>query len=390
MKGARPFPESDRLRDASERSPLVGLLAQQISESGPITFAEFMGACLYHPEFGYYTRRDAARANDYATSVDVHPIFGRLLARQLAEMWRTMGAPKEIRLVEGGAGTGRLAAHILDFAARELRDFYGALRYSAVEFSGSRRAEHAKALGAHIAAGRAESSVELPRVVREGVIFSNELLDSLPVHRVVREGGELREIYVTCDDDGRLKEVLGAPSTPALGEYFREQGVELSDGQMAEAGLGAARWIEDAGRRLGRGFVLTIDYGYEARELYDATRVRGTMMAYEQHRISEDWLRAPGEQDLTAHVNFTALERAGRRSGLTPYGMVSQSHFLLALAGANQLADFEDAGAGEAERYRTRLAFQELIHPDGMGETFRVFAQEKGVSGARLSGFLAI
>jgi SAM-dependent MidA family methyltransferase len=390
MKGARPSPESDSVGPASEPSPLIALLAQQIAESGPITFAEFMSASLYHPEHGYYTRRDAARANDYATSVDVHPIFGRLLARQLAEMWRAMGAPREFWLVEGGAGTGRLAAHILDFAARELRDFYGAARYRAVEFSGSRRAEHAKAIATHIAAGRAESAAELPRVVREGAIFSNELLDSLPVHRVVNQSGELREIYVTCDDGGQLKEMLGRLSTPALGEYFHEQGIELGEGQVAEAGLGAARWIEDAGRRLGRGFVLTIDYGYAARELYSEARARGTLLGYERHRTTDDWLRAPGEHDLTAHVNFTALEHAGRRSGLAPCGFVSQSHFLLALAGANQLADFEDAGAGEAERYRTRLAFQELIHPDGMGETFRVFAQEKGVAEARLAGFSAI
>jgi SAM-dependent MidA family methyltransferase len=213
------------------------------------------------------------------------------------------------------------------------------------------------------------------------------LLDALPVHRVVREDGELREIYIMLDGEERLRETLGPLSTPALSEYFRDQAIELADGQVAEAGLGAARWIEDAGRRLGRGFVLTIDYGYGARELYDARRAGGTLLAYERHRTSEDWLRAPGEQDLTAHVNFTALEMAGRRAGLEPLGLVSQSHFLLALAGANQLADFEDAGASEVERYRTRLAFQELIHPDGMGERFRVFAQKKGIGVVRLAGF---
>ncbi|MGB6201058.1 MAG: SAM-dependent methyltransferase [Candidatus Acidiferrales bacterium] len=391
MRDSRPTSDGDAVRGASSPTPLVELLAQQIIESGPITFAEFMGACLYHPEYGYYTRQDAARAAaDYVTSVDVHPIFGRLLARQLAEMWREMGAPAEFRLVEGGAGTGRLAAQILDFAARELRDFYSAVRYCAVEFSDSRRAAHAAAIGAHIAAGRAESLAELPRAIPAGVIFSNELLDALPVHRVVRDGGELREIYIGLDDDGRLNEILRPISTPALAEYFREQGIELAEGQVAEAGLGATRWIEGAGQRLGRGFVLTIDYGYSARELYDPARAGGTLLAYERHRSNEDWLRAPGEQDLTTHVNFTGIELAGRRVGLEPAGLVSQSQFLLALAGANQLADFEDAEASEVERYRTRLAFQELIHPDGMGETFRVFVQQKGIGDARLSGFLPI
>jgi len=393
MNTPRPAPEGHAVRGASEPTPLVTLLLQQISESGPVTFAEFMGACLYHPEYGYYTRRgvaEAAGAADYVTSVDVHPIFGRLLARQLAEMWREMGAPREFWLVEGGAGTGRLAAQILDFAARELRDFYGAARYCAVEFSAARRGAHGAAIGAHIAAGRAESLAELPRAVPVGVIFSNELLDALPVHRVVRAGGELREFYVDADGNGGLKETVAPLSTPALGEYFRAQGIELCDGQVAEAGLGAARWIQDAGRRLGRGFVLTVDYGYAARELYDETRARGTLLGYERHRTTEEWLRAPGEQDLTAHVNFTALEMAGRRVGLEPVGLVSQSHFLLALAAANQLADFEDSGASEAERYRARLGFQTLVHPDGMGETFRVFAQKKGIEEARLSGFSAI
>ncbi|MGB6431518.1 MAG: SAM-dependent methyltransferase [Candidatus Acidiferrales bacterium] len=392
MEIARPTPRTGIARPASAPTPLAELLAQEIAAHGPITFAEFMRACLYHPEHGYYTRPDATRLAqaDYATSVDLHPIFGRLLARQLAEMWRAMGAPAEFWLVEGGAGTGRLAAHILDFAMRDLPDFYGAVRYCAVELSAARRAEHRAAIGRHIEAGRAESCAELPETIPAGVIFSNELLDALPVHRVARSGGELREIYVALDGDGRLKESAGPVSTPALVEYFREQGIELAEGQQAEAGLEAARWIEDAGHRLARGFILTVDYGYAARELYDAARAGGTLLGYERHRTTEDWFRAPGEQDLTAHVNFTAVEMAGRRVGLEPVGLVSQSHFLLALAGANQLKDFEDPGASEVERYRTRLAFQELIHPDGMGEAFRVLVQEKGIRGARLAGLLAI
>jgi len=374
---------------AAQPTPLAAWLAQEIAARGPITYAEFMRACLYHPEFGYYTRADAKRASDYVTSVDIHPIFGRMIARQLAEMWREMGAPAEFWLVEGGAGTGRLAGHVLDFIVRELPDFYATQRYYAVEISAARRAEHAAAIGVHIGAGRAQSLAELPQEIPIGVIFSNELLDAMPVHRVVGIGGELREIYVTRDGD-RLRDISGPLSTLALAEYFREQSIELAEGQVAEAGLEAERWIEDAGTRLGRGFVLTVDYGHEAREIYDESRSRGTLLAYERHRTTEGWLRAPGEQDLTAHVNFTALEFAGRRAGLEPAGFVSQSQFLLALAGANQLTDFEDASASEVERYRTSLAFQTLVHPDGMGEAFRVFVQKKGITGARLSGFLPL
>jgi len=386
MKAQRPVPATGA---TGAPTPLAAWLVQEIAARGPITYADFMRACLYHPEFGYYTRAKAKPAADYITSVDIHPIFGRMLARQLAEMWREMGAPPEFWLVEGGAGTGRLAAHILDFIARELPDFYRAVRYHAVEISAARRADHATAIGAHIAAGRAKSLAELPPEIPIGVIFSNELFDAMPAHRVVRIGDELREIYVTSED-GRLRDTSRPLSTPALAEYFREQSIELAKNQVAEAGLEAARWIEDAGARLGRGFILTVDYGYPARELYDESRSRGTLLAYERHRTTEDWLRAPGEQDLTAHVNFTALELAGRRAGLQPAGLVSQSHFLLALAGANQLADFDDASASEIERYRTSLAFQTLVHPDGTGEAFRVFAQQKGIASARLTGYLPL
>lgn len=384
-----PHPTT-QAHSAGAATPLAELLAKQIAAHGSITFAEFMRACLYHPEHGYYTRRESARPSDYVTSVDVHPIFGRLFARQLAEMWRELGAPSECIVVEGGAGMGRLAAHILDFAARELPDFYAAVRYHTVELSSARRSAHTAMLAAHIAAGRAIPLAELPRTIPLGVIFSNELLDALPVHRVVRSGGELREIYVALDGVGQLTEIAGPLSTPALAEYFREQGIELAEGQMAEVGLEAARWIEDAGRRLGCGFVLTVDYGHAARELYDEARSRGTLLAYEKHRTTENWLQSPGEQDLTAHVNFTAIERAGSRAGLEPLALVSQSQFLLALAGANRLADFEDASESDAERYRTRLAFQTLVHPDGMGEAFRVLVQRKGIASARLSGFLPL
>jgi len=381
---------TSRIRAAAAPTPLATLLAEQIAASGPITFAEFMRACLYHPEHGYYTRHGSAPERDYVSSVDLHPIFGRLLARQLAEMWREMDSPPEFFLVESGAGTGRLAAQILNFAARELPEFYAAIRYHVVELSPARRAAHANALAAHIAAGRANSAAELPREIPIGVIYSNELLDALPVHRVVLTRGELREIYISLDSAGKLAETVGVPSTPELAEYFRDQGIELAERQMAEVGLEASQWIEGAGRRLARGFVLTIDYGHRAHELYGRAHPQGTFLGYERHRTTEDWLRSPGEQDLTAHVNFTALENAGRRVGLAPLSLVSQSQFLLALAAANQLSDFEDSGATEVERYRTRLAFQTLVHPDGMGESFRVLVQQNGIKSACLSGFLPL
>jgi SAM-dependent MidA family methyltransferase len=367
------------------RTPLAQVLATSIRERGPLPFAEYMRECLYHPEHGYYSRVESRRFADYYTSVDVHPIFGRLLTRQLAEMWILLGKPAPFWAIEAGAGTGRLSRQILDFAARELPEFYAGLRYVAVEQSPARRAAHAASFGPHLETGRASSAIELPAEIPVGCILSNELLDALPVHRVVGEQGHLREIYVALDGE-ELREQRGPLSTPALAEYFSAQGIELLEGQQAEAGLEACRWIEDAGRRLGRGFVLTVDYGHEARELYNERHLRGTLLAYHCHRASEGYLRAPGEQDLTAHVNFTALDLWGRRAGLERTELVTQARFLLALGRGNEFADLYDEGQSEVERLRARLLLKSLIFPEGMGEAFEVLIQHKGLPTPHLTG----
>jgi len=371
--------------NAATQTPLGKILVARIRERGPITFAGYMAECLYHPQHGYYSRAECKRFADYYTSVDVHPIFGRLLARQLAEMWERCGRPAEFIVVEAGAGVGRLAAHILDFAAREFPGFYSALRYIAVEQSAARRAAHASALAAHIAAGRACSAADLPASIPVGCIFSNELLDALPVHRLLCEHGELREIYVGLNGQS-LCDQVGPLSSPLLEEYFSEQEIVLLEGQQAEASLAAAAWMENAAQCLGRGFILSIDYGREARELYDERHLRGTLLAYTRHRAGEDFYAAPGEQDLTAHINFTALDRAAARGGFSRAGLVSQSSFLLSLGRANEFADLYDEGQSETERIRSRLLLKTLIFPEGMGEQFSVLIHSKGVSDASLTG----
>jgi SAM-dependent MidA family methyltransferase len=363
-------------------------LTRRIRSRGPMTFAEFMHECLYHPAFGYYSRPEARRFADFYTSVDVHPIFGRLLARQLAEMWEQLGRPNDFWVVEAGAGAGRLAAQILDFAARDLSEFYAAVRYVAVETSAARRDAQASALAPHISAGRFRSTGEMPQEIPCGCILSNELLDALPVHRVVMEKGELREVYVGSDG-ATLREQHGPLSTPEIETFFREQGVKLSEGQHAEAGLAACRWLAGAGKSLGRGFLLTIDYGHDAEDLYSRKRMRGTLLAYSRHTVNEEFLKTPGEQDLTAHVSFTALRNWGRYAGLETTGCVSQAEFLLALGCGNEFSDLYDPEMSEVEKLRARLLLKTLISPqgpDGMGTTFRVLIQHKGIDTPRLTG----
>jgi SAM-dependent MidA family methyltransferase len=374
-----PSKPGDHARALSE------ILAKRIRAGGPISFAEFMRECLYHPAHGYYSRANARRFGDYYTSVDVHPIFGRLLARQFAEMWELLDSPRPFVVAESGAGVGRLAGHILDFSARALPEFYAALEYVAVERSNARRAEHPARLADHVAAGRVSSAGDNPREIPAGCIFSNELLDALPAHRVVVENGALREIYVGFEST-RFTEVPGEPSMPALEWYFQEQGITLAEGQQAEVCFEACDWIESAGRALERGFVLTVDYGHEAIALYDEHHNRGTLLAYRDHTVSENLIDAPGEQDLTTHVNFTAVDLWGRRAGLLRTGLVTQSQFLVALGRGNEFADLYEPGQTEMEKLRARLLLKNLIHPEGLGEKFQVLIQHKGIATPRLTG----
>jgi SAM-dependent MidA family methyltransferase len=366
-------------------TPLASLLAERLRRFGPITFAEYMRECLYHPVHGYYSQPESRRFADYYTSVDVHPIFGRLLARQFAEMWEHLGRPAEFQLVEAAAGTGRLAGQILTFAQARLPDFHQAVRYVAVERSPARCDQMAARLAAHIAKERCRTSIEIPAAIPVGCIFSNELLDALPVHRVIMQNGSLKEIFV-AHDGAAFSELPKPLSTCAITEYFSAQQVVLNEGQQAEAGLEACDWIVEIGRRLGKGFVLTIDYSHEAADLFDAHHMAGTVLAYANHRASEDFYGAPGQQDLTAHVNFTALRLWGQRSGLETLGAASQTAFLLALGQANEFADLYDEGMGETERVRARLQLKTLIYPEGMGERFQVLIQQKGVPSAKLTG----
>ena len=366
-------------------TPLAELLAGRIRRFGPLTFADYMRECLYHPVHGYYSKAESKRFADYYTSVDVHPIFARLLARQFMEMWESLGRPAEFTLVEAGAGAGRFAAYVLDFCELKLPDFYDALRYVAVERSASRRDQAAMYAKRHADAEQFTASAEVPAHIPAGCFFSNELVDALPVHRIVMDGGVLKEILAGFHD-GRFVDVVAPLSTCAITEYFAAQGIALREGQHAEAGLEACDWITEIGRRLERGYALTIDYGHPAAELFDERHMRGTLLAYQNHRASEDFYASPGEQDLTAHANFTALESWGKRSGLETAGFTSQTAFLLALGQGNEFADLYDEGQSEADRMRARLQLKTLIHPEGMGERFQVLIQRKGDVPGRLTG----
>src|SRR5467141_2692929 len=304
-------------------------------------------------------------------------------------MWENLGRPAEFTLMEAGAGGGRFAAHVLDFCDAKLPAFYDALKYVAVERSASRREQARIHSKRNEDAGQFTASAEVPAHIPPGCFFSNELGDALPVHRIVMDGGVLKEILAGFHD-GSFVDVLAPLSTCAISEYFAAQEIVLREGQHAEAGLEACDWIGEIGRRLGRGYVLTIDYGHAAAELFDERHMRGTLLAYQNHRANEEFYASPGEQDLTAHANFTALERWGKRAGLETAGCTSQTAFLLALGRGNEFADLYDEGQSEAERTKARLQLKTLIYPEGMGERFQVLVQRKSVGATKLTGLAGI
>lgn len=387
---------------------LRDVIVERIRTHGPITFAEYMELALYHPELGYYARADrrSGRAGDFFTSVDVGPLFGTLLARQFSEMSRLLGAP-QFDLVEAGAGSGRLARDILDATALGDSDLYAAVRLRLVERSSTARAAQPAVLGPHVAK-LAESTAELPADV-QGVIFGNELLDALPTHIVVMSEHGLREVYV--DVSGRrLVESTGAPSSPEIEAYLARAGARLRPGWRAEVNLAAIDWIRQAARKLGRGFLLMVDYGHEAYELFSATHAAGTLVAFHRHqaflpggqapllpltrhsaslspgggegRGEGGWLQEPGEHDLTAHVDLTSVRLAAEAEGLETLAVLDQTYFLLGLGASAYLNDTDDSIAA----LKRRLALKTLLLPGGMGSTHKVMILAKAVGRPQLRG----
>lgn len=344
-----------------------------------------MQYALYDSERGYYARaaQRSGRAGDFFTSVDVGPIFGQLLELQLEEMFRLLGsladgpagpALTRFDLVEAGAGNGRLAADIVGAARDRHPTFYQSLHLHLVEASAAARGAQRELLGADCER-LVWSSDELPESF-EGALVANELLDAMPVHQVVMRADGLREVFVTAHG---LAD--GEPSTPRLEQYLRALGIELEPGWRVEINLNAVDWIRQAARRLRRGFILLIDYGHEAHELYSVTHAGGTLTTFSDHRSSGAeaaaplWLRNPGEQDITSHVDFTSVRAAAEAEGMTTVAFLDQTYFLLGLLQSHPQFPVNHP-----------RALQTLLMPGGLGSTMKVLILGKGVGRPDLAG----
>ena len=372
----------------TETTPLNDIITTRIAEQGRITFADFMAACLYEPGLGYYTSpgRKVGAEGDFYTSITVHGAFGRVIAREIAQMWRSMERPAMFTLVECGAGNGRLACDIMDFLAEREPDMYGGLRLVLVEQEPSLESAQREMLAAHSERLDWCSPDEFSsgNFTFSGCLYSNELIDALPVHRVVMTSSGLMEVYVT-GKDGEFVEEAGELSTPEIAAYLERIAVELHPGQQAEVNLNAPEWLASASRALTRGFILTIDYGYPAAELYASRRKLGTMLCYYRHQIEENPYLRLGLQDITTHVDFTTLMKCGEQLGLQNDWFGEQYRFLLSAGIVEEIEENERSALSNEEKLRLRLTIKKLILPDGgMGETFKVLIQSRGVTAPQL------
>ncbi|MBI5902837.1 MAG: SAM-dependent methyltransferase [Deltaproteobacteria bacterium] len=379
------MPDPGRPGGATRASSHASLAEREIIDrirtKGRITFAEFMETALYWPDGGYYTGPSGVWGGngDYVTNLDMGPVFSKLIARQVHEMWTCLGSAPGFELIEAGAGRGWLSKGILSAIDVMFPDLGRAIKVRLVERNANLR---------QAAAGRVSWHADIKDLDKgvKGCVLSNELIDSFPVHRVVRDASGLKEVYIGFDGSGFV-DIVAEPSTPALAGYFRDLNVELAAGQRAEVNLKALEWIAGASSLLDAGFVMTIDYGWPARDLYAPERMRGTLRCHFRHTVGDNPYVNIGSQDITAHIDFTALARAGAKAGLDVTGFTTQKNFLIGAGIIEELEDMTGPGPANPEKLRHNQFIKGLIMPGGMGDDFKVLIQHKGAAAPRLSGF---
>jgi SAM-dependent MidA family methyltransferase len=357
---------------------LEDIIRAEIRAAGPMRFDRFMDLALYHPGSGYYAKMGGpspiGRSGDFFTSVSAGPLFGRLLARQFFQMWRLLGNPNPFWIIEQGAHDGQLACDILEWCRTETPEFFDAIRYVIVQSSGA-ASIHQKCAPEPALMSRMTWLENLEALAAEkpvGVFFSNELVDAFPVRAIIRRDDKWLEQHVVIKDDAlRWKD---RPMEDAeLSEAIDSLALPAIEGYTTEINLRARRWIGEVGRAMQRGYVLTIDYGYPASLYYAPFRSSGTLTAFVKHHSIDDVLAEPGMRDITAHVDFTALARAGEKGGLVTLGFLDQQRFLMGVA-----HDELSGVSGPLTKIQDNLgAWNTLTHPEHLGANFFALLQAK-------------
>jgi SAM-dependent MidA family methyltransferase len=368
----------------SGKPALIRRIREEIQKKGRMTFARFMDIALYDPEHGYYSggAEQIGLTGDYYTGPEVHPVFGRMLAKQILQMKEIISHRGPFTILEMGAGKGLLCRDILAGLAATAPGDMDGFRYGVIERSPAMVARQKALLGPTEETGPIVWFPDLDAAAAEGPLtgcmISNELVDAFPVHRLVGTKRGPHEIFVDCRED-RFVDSVDVPSAPELTAYFDELNIRLAAGQRAEVNLESSRWIRDVGRAVDRGFVVTIDYGYPAAELFAHHRMKGSLLCYHRHTVNEDPYSRIGEQDITAHVDFTRLVRSGAEAGLALTGFTNQLNFLTGL-GIAQEVERLDPESPEI------LSVKRLLARESMGGVFKVLIQHKGFAPPSLDG----
>ena len=385
-----------RLRSAVDQE-----IRDLIHKHGRITFAQFMQACLYSPHGGFYASRGTRISTHFGTSPTSHPVFGALIARQLEQMWHLLGDPPVFHVIEVGSGDGALAQSIVQACWRMAPRLAQVLYYVAADYeprwlqSPDHTFDWDNGTGDWMSPSRRDAILGVQRVKTEGLrafrnvvgcILCNELIDNFPVHRFAIQGGRVKEVFVTSAG-GNLTEVLDEPSSPRIEERLTSLGLSLTEGYRGEVNLAMEDWTGQLSRALDRGFILTIDYGQLATDLYSHQNHQGTLVCYHRHVVSSDPYQHIGHQDMTCQVDFTSLMRLGDRHGLATVGYALQRQFLTNLGFSSCLDALQTQGLSAARTALSRMAMMTLVDPNEYGD-FKVLAQAKGHGlGTELLGF---
>jgi SAM-dependent MidA family methyltransferase len=362
----------------SNPSALAARLRERIRREGPIPFRDWMRAALYDPLDGYYCRTDHSRwgrEGDYRTSPERSSLFAATFARHFARLYDDLGRPAQWTIFEGGAGDGRFASGLLQTLQRSFPDVFTATSYVIDEVNSHSRSFARERLKPF--ADRVEFKKLVDVEIDRGVVFSNELLDAFPVHRVAMHESRLLEFYVNVGDNGNFEWLLGAPSSAGLLRYFDDCGIQLGEGQVAEINLEIEDWLCSVAERMRKGYVVTVDYGLAAEDLYSPlANQRGTLRGFHRHEFVDDLLAQPGGQDLTTTVNWSFVKSTGARLGLEVVEFERQDRFLLAAGLLEQLEVESRQCESESERLRLSTAAREMILPGGMASHFQVLVQK--------------
>lgn len=359
---------------------LAERLSDRIRRGGPITFHDWMQSALYDEEHGYYCRKDLTRwgkNGDYRTSAETNVLFAATFARYFAQLFVELGSPEIFTVVEPGAGAGQFAAQVLETLQRRFPHIFDRVNYILDEISSDARMRSTEQLARFHKQVQFKSLAELN--IERGIIFSNELIDAFPVHRIGVREGRLFEFYVGPGEKSDFAWVNGPISTPRIVDYLKRFRIQPGEGQFMEINLALEDWYREVAQRVDRGYIITVDYGSETEDLYSLPlRKHGTLRAFRHHRIAESVLHSPSEQDITSTIDWTAMKEIGRELGFELFAFEQQDHFLLNRGLLEELELMLADVDSEAEKVGLRTSAREMILPGGLASSFQVLVQRKG------------